>query len=133
MVSVKNSKTLNEIEAKLRVPEHYKRIWIIIGFVTLCILALTAIPLASLYAKLPQTIANNVAYNWNFTIASKVIVFVSYGVVCVPYLYLTASWIVGVDNITKSKYFHLLIWVVYSIAITLIILAIIFCYRAWMF
>lgn len=132
MVSVKNSKTLNQIEVNLRIPEKYKKTWIAIGLITIIILAFTAIPLACLYAKLPQTIESNIKWNSNFAIASKVLTFISYGFVVLPYLYLSASWIVGVDNITKSKYYHLFIWISYSLAAFLIILAIIFCFRAWM-
>ena len=132
MASLKNSKTLAQIEQNLRIPERYKRTWLAIAIITILLLALTAIPLASLMApSLPETIVANIAANNNFAEAAKILTYVSYGLVAVPYLYLTASWIVGIDNITKSKYFHLFIWVVYSIAAMLIVLAIVFCFRSY--
>ena len=132
MASLKNSKTLAQIEQNLRIPERYKKTWLAIAIVSLIILGLSAIPLACLMAPgLPQTIAANIASNDNFANAAKILVYVSYGLISIPYLYLTASWIVGIDNITKSKYFHLFIWVVYAIVTMLIVLAIIFCFRSY--
>lgn len=132
MLSLKESKTLNKIEQNLRMPKKYRQTWLIIGLVTIFLLGLTAIPLACLFAKLPQTIEQNILWNANFANAAKILTYVSYGLIAIPYLYLSASWIVGIDNITKSKYFHLFIWVMYALAATLIILAIIFCFRSYM-
>lgn len=120
----------NKIEQNLRSPKKYRITWMVIGLVTLFIILLNLIPI--IFVNVPHSdVTNNILnINSSFTNASNIINYVVFGLLFIPYLYLSASWIVGIDNITKSKKFHLLIWIVYTICACLALIAIVLCFRA---
>ena len=128
-MKLKNFSIGNKIEQNLRIPKRYKITWIIIGLVTLFILLINIIPI--IYLNVPHSSINEsiLSMNDSYTNASLIINYVVFGLIFAPYLYLSASWIVGIDNITKSKKFHLLIWIIYTICACLALIAIILCFR----
>ena len=118
-----------KIEQNLRIPKRYKWTWIIIGLVTLFILLINIIPIIYLNVSHSSVNENILSMNSSFTNAALIINYVVFGLMFIPYLYLSASWIVGIDNITKSKKFHLMIWSIYTICSCLSLIAIILCFR----
>lgn len=120
----------NKIEQNLRNPKKYKFTWIIIGIITIFIILLNIIPI--IYTNVDHSsVTNNILnINSSYTNAACIINYIVFGLIFIPYLYLSASWIVGIDNITKSKKFHLLIWIIYTFCACLALIAIVLCFRA---
>lgn len=121
---------LNNLGDNLQGYKYYQKTWIVILVSTIILFGLGAIPLGYLFSS--HGAATDIVINLNSTFAevSKILVYVSYGAIGTVYLFLAGVWITGINNITKSKYFHLFLWVAYSIAATLLIIAIILCFRA---
>ena len=114
-------RTKEKIEYNLRIPQYYRKTWIVILVVTLFLLFLSGVGL--IIIKVPT--------DPNWSNAACIIDYIAFGFVALPYLFLSACWIVGIDNITKSKHFHIFVWIAYVIAVTLAIIAIILAFRAY--
>ncbi|MBU3830988.1 MAG: hypothetical protein H9897_02425 [Candidatus Ureaplasma intestinipullorum] len=128
-MNIKEFSVGNKIEQNLRSPKKYKYTWLIIGLVTLFIIGLNIVPIIFLNVKHSDATQNILNMNQSYLNASTIINYIVFGVMFIPYLYLSASWIVGIDNITKSKKFHLLIWIIYTICACLALIAIVLCFR----
>lgn len=50
-----------------------------------------------------------------------------------PFICGMATWMIGINQVTKSKYFHLFIWLMVTVAIILAIVSIVFLIRASIF
>lgn len=132
-MNLKKFELLNILEDKLQRFKYYRNSWITIIFFTLLLLGLTAITLGYLFGeKDPQTVKNFVANATAFATPAKILVYVSYGVILTPFIYLTGAWISGINHTSRSKYFHLFVWICYTIAALFIIISIILCFRAGM-
>ena len=128
-MKIKDFSIGNKLEQNLRNPKKYKWTWIIIGLVTLFIILINIIPIIYLNSNHGWSTENILNINHSYTNAALIINYTVFGLIFIPYLYLSASWIVGIDNITKSKKFHILIWIIYTISACLAIIAIILCFR----
>lgn len=120
------------IEFNLRVPKYYKRTWIAIALVTIFLLMLASVSIIAIYAPTDSRIVSNLNYNSGLKNVAAILSYVSYGFIGLPYLFLSACWIVGIDNITKSKKFHIFIWIIYSLSSLISIIGIILCFRAYL-
>lgn len=120
-----------KIDYNLRIPQYYKRTWITILFVTIFLLAFASVAIIVVKAPTNETLIKNLASNATWAKAACILSYTSYGFIAVPYLFLSACWIVGIDNITKSKHYHLFIWSVYWISGLLSLIAIIIGFRAY--
>ncbi len=128
-MSLKNINASKDIEYNLRSPKKYKKTWLIISLVTTLIILINLIPI--IYLNVSHSNYDDIvlSLNYNFTDAAKILNYIVFGLIFSPYLYLCASWIVGIDNITKSTKFHIYIWVVYSLCTILALIAIVLCFR----
>ncbi len=125
------TKVIDQIEYNLRVPAFYKKTWKIIAYVSLFVLLLAAVPIIVTKAPTNKSILNALSQNYTLAEAGQILSYISFGLIATPYVFLTACWIVGIDNITKSKYFHIFIWVVYSLSSLLSIIGTIISFRGY--
>lgn len=129
----KSEKLLSKIENRMLSTKKYKQTWWFIVFISLCFIGLSLITL--IYQYFPnhsETIKVSLKINSSYALASKILVFISYGIILTPYLYLSGAWISGINNTSKSKYFHLFIWIIYAICFLLVIIALILNFRSIM-
>lgn len=124
-------RTKEKIEYNLRIPQYYRKTWIVILVVTLFLLFLSGVGLIIIKVPTDPNLVKNIASNPNWSNAACIIDYIAFGFVALPYLFLSACWIVGIDNITKSKHFHIFVWIAYVIAVILAIIAIILAFRAY--
>lgn len=121
-----------KIDYNLRIPQYYKKTWLAILFITIFLLVFAAVAIIVVKAPTNETLVKNLASNPKWVQAACILSYISYGFIAVPYLFLSACWIVGIDNITKSKHYHLFIWAVYWISALLSLVAIIIGFRAYL-
>ncbi|MDE5651469.1 MAG: hypothetical protein K2H80_00160 [Ureaplasma sp.] len=124
-------RVIDQIEYNLRIPAFYKRTWKIIAYVSLLVLALAAVPIIVTKSPTDTSILNALNQNHSLALAAQILSYISFGLIVIPYVFLTACWIVGIDNITKSKYFHMFIWFIYSSSSLLSIIGIIIAFRGY--
>lgn len=125
---------LNKLEDKLQRSNYLRRSWIVIIFFTLLLLGLTAIPLGYLFGdKDPSLVANFVSNAHWFANPAKILTYISYAIIVLPFIYLAGAWVSGINNTSKSKYFHFFLWLCYAIAALFIFIAIILAFRAGMY
>lgn len=127
----KKNSTYKKIEFNLRVPKYYKNTWIAIGLITLFLGLLGSIAIIAIKAPTNQQIVNNIRYNLTLANVACIMSYVSLGIISIPYIFLSACWIVGIDNITKSPKFHILIWIIYSLSALLSIISLIISFRTY--
>lgn len=128
---MKQNSIYKKIEFNLRVPKYYKITWITIGLVTLFLGLLGTIAIIAIKAPTNPQIINNIQYNINLANIACIISYVSLGLIAIPYIFLSACWIVGIDNITKSAKFHIVIWIIYSLSATLSIISLLISFRTY--
>lgn len=121
-----------KIDYNLRIPQFYKKTWIAILFTTIFLLLFAAVAIIVVKVPTNETLVKNLASNQKWVLAACIMSYISYGFIAIPYLFLSACWIVGIDNITKSKHYHLFIWSVYWISALLSLVAIIIGFRAYL-
>lgn len=131
MSNVGFKKMLEKMEFHLRIPQYYKRTWINIVLITFLLLALAAASIIIVKAPTDPNLKANLATNASLANAGCILSYISFGVIVAPYIFLSACWIVGIDNITKSKNYHFMLWIFYSFSSLLSIIAIIISFRAY--
>lgn len=129
----KSDKLLSKIENRMLSTKKYKRTWWFIFFLTIFFFSLTIITLVfQYYPNHSETIKVSLQVHKTYALGAKVLVFISFGIISMPYLYLSGAWISGINNTSKSKYFHMFIWIIYSIAFLFVIIALILNFRSIM-
>lgn len=131
MSNVRFKKMLEKMEFHLRIPQYYKRTWINIVLITFLLLALAAASIIIVKAPTDPNLKTNLATNASLANAGCILSYISFGVIVAPYIFLSACWIVGIDNITKSKNYHFMLWIFYAFSSLLSIIAIIISFRAY--
>lgn len=131
MSNVGFKKMLEKMEFHLRIPQYYKRTWINIVLITFLLLALAAASIIIVKAPTDHNLKTNLATNASLANAGCILSYISFGVIVAPYIFLSACWIVGIDNITKSKNYHFMLWIFYAFSSLLSIIAIIISFRAY--
>lgn len=120
-----------KVEYNLRIPQYYKKTWVVIFLVTLFLLLLSSVGIIAIKTPTNGNLVQNIANNSQWANAACIMDYVAFGLIALPYLFLSACWIVGIDNITKSKHFHLFIWIIYVLAAVLAVIALILAFRAY--
>lgn len=128
----KKQKLLSQLEHRLLSTKKYRQSWLIILGMTFVIFALSAVVLVYQFYPHTGSLKENMILNHKFALASQVIVYISYGLMFAPFLYLIGTWISNVNNVSRSKYLHLCFWIIYSVCITLMLIAIILSFRSGM-
>lgn len=129
----KSDKLLSKIENRMLSTKKYKRTWWFIVLLTLVFFSLAIVTLVyQYYPNHSEQIKISLQIYQSFALGAKVLVFISFGIISIPYLYLSGAWISGINNTSKSKYFHLFIWIIYSIAFLFVIIALILNFRSIM-
>lgn len=129
----KSEKLLSIIENRMLSTRKYRRTWWFIFLITIFFFGLATITLVfQYYPNFPESIKGSLEVYKSYALGAKILVFISFGVIAIPYLYLSGAWISGINNTSKSKYFHLFIWIIYSIAFLIVIIALILNFRSIM-
>lgn len=128
---MKQNSVYKKIEFNLRVPKYYKNTWISIGLITLFLGLLGSIAIIAVKAPTNAQLVSNIKYNIELANAACIVSYVSLGLIAIPYIFLSACWIVGIDNITKSAKFHIVIWAIYTLSATLSIISLIISFRTY--
>lgn len=124
-------KMLEKMEFHLRVPQYYKRTWINIVLVTIFLLALAATSIIIIKAPTDPNLIKSINSNASLANAGCILSYISFGIIAAPYIFLSACWIVGIDNITKSKNYHFMLWIFYTFSSLVSIIAIIISFRSY--
>lgn len=128
----KKQKLLSQLEQRLLSTKKYRQSWFVILGITILIFALSVVVLVYQFYPHTGSVKENMTLNSKFASASQILVYVSYGLMVCPFLYLMGSWISNINNISRSKYLHLVFWIVYSICVSLMLIAIILSFRSGM-
>ena len=121
----KKSKLSSKIEERLLSTKKYIQSWWIIFGMTLLFFGITIAVLVVQFTQHSATIMANMEVNKSYGLASQILVYISYGIFVAPYLYVAGAWMSGVNNISRSKNLHLTLWIIYSICITIALIAMI--------
>ncbi len=77
-----------------------------------------------LYKNLHQL---NVA---SFVNASSILTYIVFGLIVAPFIVLAAFWIIGINQTSKSKFFHFFMWIIAFLALLLALIALILFLRS---
>lgn len=122
----KKTKLSSKIEERLLSTKKYRQSWWIILAITLLFFAITAGVLAMQFVTYDDQLIMAVKQqNTSYCLASQILVYISYGILAIPYLYVAGAWMSGVNNISRSKTLHLTLWIIYSICMTIALIALI--------
>lgn len=63
-----------------------------------------------------------IAQNTNLVKTTRIIIYVGFGLLYVPLLFLLGCWITGINGLHASVLFHIFVWFFYSLAFVLFII-----------
>lgn len=135
------TKLINNVENFLQTKKGYKKSWVRSFLVIILCAICFGVVLGISYNLGPMSgkIAQVNTYEWNLSQNGGLLesaTYISIAGICImvfPFICGMATWMIGINQVTKSKYFHLFIWIMVSIAVILAIIAIIFLIRASIF
>ncbi len=82
----------------------------------------------------PPTDLNDLSYRMSFhTDLMKSATYLCYAgiaIYCTPFISGIATWLIGINQVTKSKYFHIFMWLMVMLSALLAIIAMIFLIRS---
>ncbi len=128
---------IDNIESFLQSEKGYKKSWFrsFFGIFFVVVISIVVLVLAGIFG--PGTtstaeIATNLALspNSSYLSAAQLLMYISYGFIGFPFVILFSLWIIGINQTSKSKYFHLFMWIMIFVAIILVLVALILFIRA---
>ncbi len=121
---------LKKVEIATRNPKNYRDIWWTILALTILIIGLAGATLGLIYHE-PSQVASQVSAFSQYLLAAEILAFISIGLIVLPYLYLSGSWIAGVNNTSKGPIYQVFLWTCYIVAVLVALLAFILYWTMW--
>lgn len=121
---------LKKIEIATRDKKNYRNIWFTILGLTCLIVLLTGITLGLVFNE-PTVIKDRVESFKSYLLGAKILCFISIGIIVLPYLYLSGSWIAGVNNTSKGPIYQIFLWSCYMLSTLIALIGFILYWTMW--
>ncbi len=121
---------LKKVEIATRDPKNYRNIWWTILGLTCLILLLAGLTLGFIYNE-PSKVANVTQSFSQYLLGAEILAYISIALIVLPYLYLSGSWIAGVNNTSKGPIYQVFLWTCYILAVLAALLAFILYWVMW--
>ena len=126
------TKLMTNIDSFLTSPKGYKKSWFRSFFGMFFVIVVAAVILALTFSFGPNSSAvgkfhENLSYSGvqNWLESSTLLSYVSLGILTLPFIILFSFWIIGINQTSKSRFFHLFMWLVVALSILLIMIALV--------
>lgn len=125
--SIISKNKLMGFESRLRDDDFLKKLWIYFIVGAIVLLAYASVVMGFLGDKFNGTSDNKWIYSVYYSGLTKTSVIfsgIAITIIPLPYLYLLASWFIGINNVHQSKYFVITNMVILTIALALLIIVV---------
>lgn len=124
------SHLLENISLFLQEKKGYKKSWFrsFFGIFLVIIISVIVIVISNVFNSSMEgssVFAKNLTENSELLIAANIMNYIALGFICFPFIILFTFWIIGINQTSKSKFFHLFMWIFVFLAILLSVISLI--------
>ncbi len=135
------TKLIENIDIFLNKPKGFKKSWVrtlITLFVAFAIAITTLMLILNFGPQASNSLNSNTDLYKNlnqanvlsFVNASNILTYIVFGMIAFPFIVLATFWIIGINQTSRSKFFHLFMWIIAFLALLLALIALILFIRA---